>query len=209
MVVRRRLRIGIDLDNTLVSYEHLFLALAQEQGLVPPDVTLSRIQVRNRLRAENREDLWTELQGEAYGPRMKDAVPFDGAAEFLARCKDAGATVFIVSHRTRHPYRGGKHDLHEAAIQWLEARGFVGRNGSGLPHANVLFKRTPGDKLTAIRALDCNHFVDDLPELLGDDRFPTSTTPILFDPMGAWPTSRITRAVSWNEVAALILGKEA
>jgi len=209
VVARRPIRIGIDLDNTLVCYERLFLALAQERGLVPPDVTLSRIEVRNRLRAEDREHLWTELQGEAYGPRMQDAVPFDGALEFLARCKDAGATVFIVSQRTRHPYRGARHDLHDAALQWLEGRGFVGRDGTGLPRANVLFKRTPGDKLTAIAALDCNHFVDDLPELLGDDRFPASTVPILFDPTGAWPASRVTRAASWNEVAALIFGKEA
>jgi hypothetical protein len=199
------LRIGIDLDNTLVCYEDLFPTLARERGLVPAEARLSRIALRQRLRAAGTEHLWTELQGEAYGPRMTDAMPFSGALDFLSQCRAAGATVFIVSHRSRSPYSGHTCDLHEAAHGWLEQHGFVGSNGSGLSRANVMLEPTMSDKLSRIAALDCTHFIDDLPEVFKDKRFPASTAPILFDPTDTSAEhGTLTRVASWPEIADVI-----
>jgi hypothetical protein len=209
VVDARRLRIGIDLDNTLVCYERLFPALARERGLVPADCAMSRIELRDRLRAEGREHLWTELQGEAYGPRMREAPPFDGALEFLARCHRAGAAVFIVSHRSRKPYSGGTADLHDAAHRWLEHHGFAGDNGGALPQENVRLEPTLGRKIDAIAALGLSHFVDDLPELFAHERFPAATLRILFDPTRAWEgEAEGNRVASWNEVSALLFGMD-
>ncbi|NDC63388.1 MAG: hypothetical protein EBZ59_05240, partial [Planctomycetia bacterium] len=103
--------IGIDFDNTIVCYDGVFGRLAVEQGLVPPAAATSKTAIRDHLRALGREDRWTELQGAIYGPRMMDAPPFPGVLEFFAACRAAGTPVAIVSHRTRFPYLGERHDL--------------------------------------------------------------------------------------------------
>lgn len=196
-----RLRIGIDLDNTLVCYERLFAELAREHGL--PATAANRIELRDRLRLAGQEDLWTEMQGEAYGPRMRDAEPFAGALDFVERCAADGAEIFIVSHRTPYPYRGARHDLHAAARDWLARHGFVGTTRIAID--NVFLEVDRPQKLGRIVALRLTHFIDDLPEVLADEQFPRATTQILFDPGGAWSgTLSCARASSWDDVGALI-----
>jgi hypothetical protein len=204
----KHLRIGIDLDNTLACYDRVFVALARERGLLAPGGTPpSRIELRQRLRREGREDLWTEMQGVAYGPRMAEVEPFAGVVDFVARCADLGAQVFIISHRTRYPYRGEPHDLHAAARAWLERQGFIGHNDSAIAAADVFLELDRRRKLQRIATLRCTSFVDDLPEIFEDEDFPRSARPILFDPDGGWKGRvAIARATSWNEIAALILG---
>ena len=72
------------------------------------------------------------MQGVGYGPRISDAEPFPGVKEFLAGCKAAGVRVAIVSHKTKHPYLGAKHDLHAAAHAFLTAHGFYDTSDTGL-----------------------------------------------------------------------------
>jgi hypothetical protein len=55
--------LGLDFDNTLVCYDGAFHQVARERDLVPADLPIVKEQVRDHLRAEGREDDWTELQG--------------------------------------------------------------------------------------------------------------------------------------------------
>src|ERR1700722_16712597 len=116
------MRIGIDFDNTLVGYDRLFHRLASEAALIPPHVPATKTAIRDHLRAQAREHLWTELQGEAYGARMAEAERFPGVIEFLQWAADNDLETVIVSHKTRHPYRGPPHDLHGAARAWIAAQ---------------------------------------------------------------------------------------
>src|SRR5262245_9514091 len=120
--VPRRLlmRVGIDFDNTIVGYDALFHRAAVEQGLVPPELSATKVAVRDHLRSIGREDEWTELQGHVYGPRMGEAAPFPGVLNFFRWARDLRLELTIVSHRTRHPFIGPKHDLHEAARGWVD-----------------------------------------------------------------------------------------
>ncbi len=199
--------IGIDFDNTIVCYDEVFGRVAVEQGLVPPHVATSKTAIRDHLRALGQEDRWTELQGTIYGPRMMDAPPFPGVVEFFAACRAAGVPVAIVSHRTRFPYLGERHDLHAAARDWLERHGFHDPVGIGLPVERVFFEETKEAKLARIAAVGCTHFIDDLPELLSHPLFPANVRRILFDPRGqhAWPTG-IDVAASWPHLRSLLVG---
>ncbi|MEO8040921.1 MAG: haloacid dehalogenase-like hydrolase, partial [Betaproteobacteria bacterium] len=109
------MRIGIDFDNTIVSYDALFHRAAVDKDLVPTDLPPSKLAVREYLRQLGREPDWTELQGYVYGPRMGEAVPFPGAVDFFRWAHEQVLDVTIVSHRTRHPFLGPQYDLHEAA----------------------------------------------------------------------------------------------
>ena len=176
--------IGIDFDNTIVCYDDVFQAIAVEQGLVPPHAATSKTAIRDHLRSVGQEDRWTELQGTIYGPRMMDAPPFPGVVEFFAACRAAGMPVAIVSHRTRFPYLGERHDLHAAARDWLARHGFHDPAGIGLPVERVFFEETKEAKLARIAEVGCTHFIDDLPELLAHPLFPATVRRILFDPHG-------------------------
>ena len=156
--------------------------VALDLGLVPPTAATSKTAVRDHLRSVGQEDRWTELQGIIYGPRMMDADLFPGVADFFARRRVAGTSVAIVSHRTRFPYLGERHDLHAAARDFLARHAFHDQAGIGLPADRVFFEETKEGKLARIADVGCTIFIDDPPELLADPRFPMGVRRILFDP---------------------------
>ena len=200
------MRIGIDFDNTIVCYDQAFHRAALDRGLIPADVTPTKGGVRDWLRAAGREDDWTALQGYIYGARMDLAAPFPGVRDFMRAAAKAGCEVDIVSHKTRHPYRGEKYDLHKAALGWLEQQGFFKDASLGLDRANVFLELTKDGKLARIGALGCDSFIDDLPELLGEPGFPADTNRVLFDPNDAAPDApTYRRARSWDEISGLLL----
>lgn len=204
------MRIGVDFDNTIVTYDSLFHRLAVERGLIPSTVGASKQQVRDHLRAAAREDDWTELQGYVYGARLCDAPPFPGVLDFFRRCRHQRLDVCIISHKTRHPFRGPALDLHDAARNWLARHGFFDDADIALSPDHVYLETTLADKLARIGALNCTHFVDDLPELLREPLFPAGTRRVLFDPNARHgSTALFTRVGSWAEASDLLLGPAA
>jgi hypothetical protein len=197
--------IGIDLDNTLVSYDRLFHQLALEQKLIPPDLAVNKTEVRDFLRREDKEPAWTALQGLAYGSRIREAEAFAGALDFIRDGRRRNWHMHIVSHKTRNPIVGEPVDLHASARGWLDAHAVHGE--IGLPRGNVWFEVTKADKIQRIRQLQCDVFIDDLPELLLDPQFPVSTRRILFAPqepdLKALPEN-VFVARNWAEITGLL-----
>lgn len=199
--------VGLDFDNTIVCYDRLFHRLARERGLIPDTVPQTKSAVRDYLRSIDRENDWTEMQGVGYGPRISDAEPFPGALDFLKLCKSNGIRVAVISHKTKHPYLGEKYDLHEAAHTFLTRHGFYRTSDTGLSPLSVWLELTKQDKLDRIGSLGCDVFVDDLPEFLGEESFPSRPRKVLFDPANACSDSADhTRVKSWSEIATLVLG---
>jgi len=197
--------IGVDFDNTIVRYDDVFGRVALDLGLVPPHAATSKTAVRDHLRSIGQEDRWTELQGIIYGPRMMDAELFPGVAAFFARRREAGTPVAIVSHRTRFPYLGERHDLHAAARDFLGRQGFHDDRSIGLPTDRVFFEETKEAKLARIAAVGCTTFIDDLPEVLTDPRFPGNVRRILFDPGRLHqPPAGVEMAASWDDLERLL-----
>ena len=200
------MHIGIDLDNTIVRYDRAFHRLALERDLIPDSLPARKDAVRNHLRACDREDEWTRLQGYVYGRRMDLAEPFDGVAAFFARAREMDQAISIVSHKTRYPYCGPRYDLHDAAKRFLADRRLFEPSD---PLVDLHFEPTKEAKLARIAALGCTHFVDDLPEFLGEAAFPARVRRFLFDPAGQHDAldgdSHFVRATSWPALAELLL----
>lgn len=195
------MRVGVDFDNTIVRYDDLFHRVALERDLIPPDLPANKSAVRDFLRAADREDDWTEMQGYVYGERMvADAQPFPGARAFFERCRAEGIPTCIISHKTRHPYRGERYDLHGAARAWLERHGF---------DAETFFELTKADKLARIGSAGCTHFIDDLPEFLGEADFPPRVQRILFDPNDRYDVvPPLVKQTSWAGILSAILAEQ-
>jgi hypothetical protein len=197
------MQIGIDFDNTIVSYDALFHKVAVEKNLVPPATPVKKSEVRDYLRRIGREDAWTEMQGYVYGARMVEAEPYPGVRDFFTRMRARGVPLFIVSHKTRHPFLGPQYDLHSAAREWLEKQNFFETRGIGLPRENVFFELTKDKKFQRIASTGVTHFIDDLPEILNAPAFPKTVNRILFDPHDLCGEEKeLLRLKSWAEIAA-------
>ena len=183
--------IGIDFDNTIVSYDALFHKVALEQSLIPLTVNKTKESVRDYLRKNNQEDVWIELQGYVYGQRMGEATAFPGVKEFINSAIDLGFTLYVISHKTVYPYKGPKYNLRHAALNWIESQLAV-----SLEH--VFFEDSIVLKLQRVAQQLCDYFIDDLPEVLEHECFPPSVEKILFSP----------RTKSWHEIQAHLIGQQ-
>ena len=193
--------IGIDFDNTIVSYDELFHRLAAERGLIPPEVPRRKASVRDFLRRSGREDAWTELQGHAYGAGMGEAPACPGVIEFFARAHRVGLPLYVISHKTKEPVAGQPHDLHQAARAWLEGHGFFDARGVGFSPARVFFEPTRLEKIRKIAELGCTHFIDDLEETFREEAFPASVEKILFAPQPSVAVPRGAKVMKdWREI---------
>jgi hypothetical protein len=178
------MRIGVDLDNTIIRYDALFRRLAEEQGLLPDDGVGSKKALRDALRLlPDGEQRWTDLQALVYGPRILEAEAFPGVEQFFRRCRELGLDLCVVSHKTEFAAsdRSRSTNLRQAALSWLDAKGFFGPD-LGLRREAVHFTSTRQDKTARIAALDCDLFVDDLLEVFEEPDFPQGTLKILFAP---------------------------
>jgi hypothetical protein len=193
------MRLGLDFDNTIVRYDPLFHKVAVEGGWIPSEIPVSKLAVRDYLRRIGKEDVWIEMQGYVYGPRMGEADISPGAEEFLRWARQCGHGICIVSHKTRHPFAGPRYDLHEAARAWVEAR-LADADGPLVEPSAVYFELTKDDKLARIGATGCKIFVDDLPEILLAPGFPSGTAPILFDPEGRYEGADLPRLRNFDEL---------
>ena len=160
------IKLGLDFDNTLITYDELFKKAAFEKELIPNDFPENKNLIRNYLRKKNQEILFTLLQGEIYGRRISEATQAEGMYAALKKAKNNGIELFIISHKTKTPYKGPKYDLHHAALTWLEKNLFFNEDGINIPKQNIFFEETKEKKIQRIEELKCSHFIDDLPEIL-------------------------------------------
>jgi hypothetical protein len=172
--------LGLDFDNTLISYDELFYQVVLDKGLIPSDLSKTKNAVRDYLRQAGKEDEWTLLQGEVYGSRIQEAIAFEGMQEALKKIATQSERMFLISHKTRIPYMGQQYDLHQAAIGWLQSHAFFDMEGLGWKENQVFFELTKEEKVQRIVQLGCTHYIDDLPEIL--KMLPDTVQKILFNP---------------------------
>lgn len=202
------MRIGIDFDNTIARYDHVFPSVAEAEGLLAIGTAGSKHDVRDALRARgpDGEILWQRLQGLVYGKHMQSAALFDGVGAFLDACKARLVPVCIVSHKTRF----GHHDpeqinLRDAAWTWMQNRHFFEPDGYAINESNVYFESTRDEKIARIRQLGCSHFIDDLEEVLREPGFPEDVRRILFAPEWSGSDSNpFCVARSWQDVQSAV-----
>jgi hypothetical protein len=175
------LRIGIDFDNTIIAYDHVFSAAAKLGGVIGADFVGSKQALRDSIRMlPEGEFVWQRLQGHVYGQGISGATLIPGVDAFLRRCRAEGCSVSIVSHKTEYGhYDPERVNLREAARAWMTANGLLDGD-FGVPSSRVFFEGTRSEKLARIAALSCTHFIDDLEEVLLDPAFPPGVKRILF-----------------------------
>lgn len=190
--------VGLDFDNTIVSYDRVYRSLAQSLGVPVASGQSAKNVLRDHLKKLGREAEFTRWQGEVYGPGMRQAEPYPGFTEFCKATAGRGWEIRVISHRTRRPLAGPAHDLHQAAREWMENLGF---GALGIREAH--FEETKEAKLARIFSTGCRAFIDDLPEILSHPQFPAGCRRFLFEPEIAHAApKRDFPAGGWQEAVA-------
>jgi hypothetical protein len=200
-------RIGIDFDNTIVSYDELMYRAAVERGLISNGAERTKRAVRDRIRRlPDGEVEWQKLQALAYGPLMADARPTDGAEEFIRWSRGHGIPVFIVSHKTEYAsYDVTGTNLRGAALDWMTARGFFEHDGLDISREAVYFESTRAEKIARISAIGCSHFIDDLEEVFLEVSFPSGVQKILYAPGASVASSTAVVMPSWQAIREFVV----
>ena len=201
--------IGVDFDNTIVSYDDILHKVAVERGLIDPPQKKSKKQIRDSIRQlPNGEIEWQRLQAVIYGSRMGEAQLIEGVQNFFQSCRQNKVKAYVVSHKTRYSNLGEtKIDLREAALNWMEKNKFLLGNSLIFPKETVYFESTSKEKVERIGELHCTHFIDDLEETFHENFFPPNVEKFLFDPHRLHPSqSEIKTVTHWNEIYQYFFG---
>lgn len=204
------MKIGIDLDNTIISYENAFLTVGKELGFLPQEWTGSKIQIRDYLRKKpDGEITWQRLQGQVYGSHLDLADLFPGVFRFIWRCKHRNVPVDIISHKTEYGhYDENRVSLRAAASSFLAKKGLYTADKNSLVRS-VSFFDSKEAKIDRIAEGGYTSFIDDLPEILLASSLNTISTKILFDPTGKSvnPSEATLHQVpTWGEIEERLLG---
>jgi hypothetical protein len=200
-------KIGIDFDNTIVSYDEIFHKIALQRELIGGDCPKSKREIRDQIRLlPNGEEKWQKVQAVVYGPAMGEARLIDGVKEFFALCRNHGVSTCIVSHKTEYAnYDETATNLRSDALGWMEKAGFFSVEGLKLKREDVFFEPTRLEKVWRISMLNCSHFIDDLVEVFQEDAFPQCVEQILYAPQSQHNTkSTIRVAATWEQIGCYI-----
>lgn len=199
-------RVGIDFDNTLLSYEHVFRSYAAAEGIVEPGQFLSKREIRDLTRSlADGDRRWQALQGQVYGRGIAYATPIAGARQFIRRCREAGIDVVVVSHKTRFGHHDPcKIDLRQGAVAWLEQHGFLDQR-TGLRLDGIYWESTRQAKIARIGSVGCDVFIDDLEEVLSEPDFPRDVERILLSDVAPRQDTSFAVCRNWGEIEQRVL----
>lgn len=198
------LTVGIDFDNTIVSYDELMYETAVGWRLVDMGMRRDKKGIRDQLRSlSDGENHWRKLQTYAYGEGMRKAHPMKGVMDFLHYCRKSGILVWIVSHKTEYNNFGPPTvNLRQAAMTWLTEQGFFNEALTGLTPERVFFEPTREEKVARIAALAPKYFVDDLEETFHEPTFPSEVGKIHYVPHEE--SSSVVDALHANSWSAIL-----
>jgi hypothetical protein len=216
------LRIGLDFDNTIADYDQAFPRVARLLGVVTG--AESKQSLRDELTTSPEgERTWQRIQGLVYGRYINEAQPHSGVAEFVRRARCLGHELFIISHKSEFGhFDESRTPLREAAMTWLLKNQIVGESTLSIRPSHVYFAATRSDKLSTIKALEIDVFVDDLLEVLTESGFPSIARRVWFVPRAVAEEQNfrsfaeqpqvdgadtpISRASSWKQFANELFG---
>jgi hypothetical protein len=195
------MRICIDIDNTLLDYNSLFIKAADLESVNLP-LPLSfqdKNAVKNFVKEELKdEQLWLRIQGHCYGHLIEEAPLFDGALEAIKEIVASGHEVVIIGHKSKKSYCGSYTDLQEKSLKRLTVLGIVDVVGI----VNIHYRETVEEKIKLIAKSKPDLLIDDLVTVIEDQSLINIKNKILFS---AEKTDISFISLSWSQVKNLVL----
>ncbi len=187
-----RLKIGIDLDNTIINYQNSFKKFLKEKNINYKLINKKKIKFISNNNSKIKS--WTQAQEEIYGKYIVFAKPFKFFKNFEKFALKNNIKLFIVSHKTKYSQFSKKYNLHSQSNKWLE------KNISKDIYKIYYFK-TIKQKVKKIAQLNPEYFIDDLIEIFNHKNFPKKVKKIHFSKIKA---NNICTFSNWNKIKRYI-----
>jgi len=201
--------LGLDFDNTIVSYDDLIFETALSWGWINPDMVRHKKAIRDYIRETQDDIAWQKLQAYIYGPGMKNARLMDGVDRVIYECHRREIPVYVISHKTSFASmdHDKKYDLQQTARDWMTNQGFFDKTQFAFDPGHVFFETTRLNKIERIVSLQCNYFVDDLEETFMEPTFPQNVTKLHYTQDETTYVPEAVLVHSWEEIyRALFVG---
>jgi len=198
---RQALKIGIDLDNTIILYDQAFRTTAIERGLIEDNCVLEKKALRDEIRNGHKGEYnWQKLQGFVYGRGIQRAELFPGVYRFLWRCRENKIGVEVVSHKTEFGhFDTEKYPLRKAATNFLNKNGLLDKKCPLIQR--ITFTNTQREKIQYIKRSNFNWFIDDLEEILVSTELESQKGILFCNGKSANINSKKFVANSWSEIS--------
>ena len=157
------IKLGIDLDNTIISYDDLIHNLAKKKFpkiRLSKNIRLKKI-IKNKIIKFYNNDQWTKLQGIIYGEKILEAKLFNNFKEGIQKLKDE-FEIFIISHKTNKAAIGKNINLRSAAKKFLKKNDISFCKNELINRNKILFASTQKEKIKLIKNNGIDIFIDDL-----------------------------------------------
>ena len=200
------IRIGIDLDNTIISYDRAFQIGAKLSGLVEKDCKLNKKGIRDLIRKrQNGESEWQKLQGYVYSEGINEAALFPGVFRFLWLCKERKINVEIVSHKTKFGHFDNKKtSLRNSATNFLINHDLLNTENPLIK--KITYRNSKKEKIDFIKQNNYDYFIDDLEEIIFSKELESQKGILFSSDSRLVEISNKEIAHSWEEISLSILG---
>ena len=187
-----QLKIGIDLDNTIINYKNSFKKFLNSKNINFSSVSKKKIKFisNNNSKIKN----WTQAQEEIYGKYIAFAKPFKFFKDFEKYALKNNIKLFIVSHKTEYSQFSKKYNLHSQSNKWL-------RNNISKEMYEIYYVKTINQKIKKINELNPDYFIDDLIEIFFHKNFPKKVKKIHFSEI---KTGNFYTLSNWNKIKTFI-----
>jgi hypothetical protein len=159
-------KIGLDLDNTIITYDKLIFKLAKEKYSISKRfVNKEKDFLKKEIIKKKGNKEWTAFQGLVYGKYILRAKLSDNFYNTISKIKSF-YDLYIISHKTKWSKIGIKINLRNAAKKFLKKNKIAYCKNSLIKNKNIFFENTEQEKIKKITNLKINYFIDDLIKVL-------------------------------------------
>lgn len=191
-----QLKIGIDLDNTIINYQNSFRKYLRKKKIYLKKINKNEIKniTNNSPNIQN----WTQAQEEIYGKYIIFAKPFIYFKKFEKFALKNKIKLFIISHKTKFSQFSQKYNLHTQSNKWL-------KNNIRKENYKIFYVKSINEKVKKISKINPDYFIDDLIEIFSNKDFPKNVKKIHFSDV---KSSKFLTLNNWNKIKNYITKNE-
>ena len=187
-----QLKIGIDLDNTIINYQKSFKKFLKEKNINCKPISKKKIKHVSNNNSKIRN--WTQAQEEIYGKYIVFAKPYKYFKNFEKFALKNKIKLYIVSHKTKFSQFSKKYNLHSQSNKWL-------KNNISKELYKIYYVKTVNQKIKKITNLNPDYFIDDLVEIFNHKNFPKTVGKIHFSKI---KVNNINTFNNWDKIKKFI-----
>lgn len=190
------IKIGIDLDNTIIDYQNSFKKYLKERKIYLKVINKNKIKqiCDNNPKIES----WTKAQEEIYGKYISSAKPFKYFKKFEKFALSNNIKLYIVSHKTKYSQFSKKYNLHYSSNNWLKKN--INKN-----KYKIFYVDSVVNKIKKIQKIKPNYFIDDLIKIFKCKQFPKKVKKIYFSKKNY---GKIKTIDNWKKITEYIIKNE-